>query len=294
GASGGPFEFGVSGYLIKSNFEPWAKDSIVAIDAGTYMSGVMQALRPATSASAISPAQQQLGSGLLPYVSPLTNAAYVVRELVAAVCITHAHMDHLAGFVVNSGCFTVDNPKKLAGLPWVIDGVLKHIFNNVIWPNMSNEGDDPIGMVTLHRFSSNAVKASNNSDEPVDVIEDTFDDEDAYENIANGLDIRAYSVSHGCVHGAGMAPKAYESSAYFVRDKRSGREILMFGDVEPDSVSMDPKNRPVWIAAAQKFGRNKLSAIFIECSYASIQPEHSLFGHLSPPYLIQELKMFAS
>ncbi|KAK9238843.1 hypothetical protein V1525DRAFT_387226 [Lipomyces kononenkoae] len=64
---------------------------------------------------------------------------------------------------------------------------------------MSNEGDDPIGMVTLHRFSSSAVIASNNSDEPVETIEDTFDDEDSYETIANGIDIRAYSVSHGCV-----------------------------------------------------------------------------------------------
>ncbi|KAK9316052.1 cyclic-AMP phosphodiesterase, partial [Lipomyces starkeyi] len=293
GASGGPFEFGVSGYLIKSNNEPWAKNTLVAIDAGTYMSGVMQALRPATSPSAISPAQQQLGTGLLPYVSPLSNAAYVVRELVAAVCITHAHLDHLAGFVINSGCFSAENPKKLAGLPSVVDGVLKHIFNNVIWPNMSNEGDDPIGMVILHRFGYSADKIADN-DEPVGVIEDSFDDEDDYETIANGLDIRAYRVSHGCVHDTGKAPKAYESSAYFVRDKNSGKEILIFGDVEPDSVSMDPQNRTVWIAAAQKFGRNNLSAIFIECSYASIQPEHSLFGHLSPPYLIQELKMFAS
>ncbi|KAK9263593.1 cAMP phosphodiesterases class-II-domain-containing protein [Lipomyces tetrasporus] len=259
------------------------------------MSGVMQAMRPAASLSAISPCQQQLGTGLLPYVSPLTNAAYVVRELVAAVCITHAHLDHLAGFVINSACFTAENPKKLAGLPWVVDAVLKHIFNNAIWPNMSNEGDDPIGMVTLHRFKySSHAAGDDDDDEPVGVIEDSFDDEDGYETIANGLDIRAFRVSHGCVHYTGKAPKAYESSAYFLRDKHSGKEILMFGDVEPDSVSMAPQNRAVWIAAAQKFGRNKLSAIFIECSYASIQPEHSLFGHLSPPYLIQELKMFAS
>lgn len=61
-----------------------------------------------------------------------------------------------------------------------------------------------------------------------------------------------------------------------------------------DSVSINPRNRAVWTEAAKKFKLKKLAAIFIECSFASCQPESSLFGHLSPPYLVQELKQFAS
>ncbi|KAK7208284.1 cAMP phosphodiesterases class-II-domain-containing protein [Myxozyma melibiosi] len=265
-------------------------------------------------------APQYLGTGLLPYPCKLTNAAYVARELVAAVCVTHAHLDHLAGFVINSSCFTADNPKVLAGLPWVVDCILKYMFNNVIWPNMTNEGDEPIGLVTLRRLDCAAssqhirtnvedtkayyvkdtiISEEENEEEdedapPISPIDNSFEDEEHYEAIANGLEIRAFPVSHGCLHQHGGVSRAFESSAFFIRDIASGKEILMFGDVEPDSISIDPRNRPVWVAAARKFGRNKLSAIFIECSYASVQPEHSLFGHLSPTFLIQELKMFAS
>ncbi|KAK9468073.1 cAMP phosphodiesterases class-II-domain-containing protein [Lipomyces arxii] len=288
GSSGGPLEFGVSGYIIKSSSESWAKNSLVAIDAGTFMAGVLHALRPAASAlNPVSVHQQQFGTGLMPYATPLTNAAYVVRELVAAACITHSHLDHVSGFVLNSSCFTFDNPKQLCGLPWVIDDLKKHIFNNAIWPNLTNEGDDPIGLITLRRLRYNPPANDSEDDEEED-------DEIGYDYIANGLQVRAYPVSHGCVHYSSGQSRAFESSAYFVRDTCLSKEILIFGDVEPDSISIDPRNRRVWIAAARKFARSQLSAIVIECSYASIQPEHSLFGHLSPPYLIQELKMFAS
>ncbi|KAK9449974.1 cAMP phosphodiesterases class-II-domain-containing protein [Limtongia smithiae] len=286
---------------------------MIAIDAGTYMSGVLNALRSPVPSSASPAAAQQatthqfLGTGTMPYASPLSNAAYVIRDLVSAVCITHAHLDHISGFVLNSACFSMANPKVLAGAPVVIDNILKHIFNNIIWPNLSNEGDDPIGLITLRRLQcgseeppSVATTGDDDDDDDDDdmhairPIEDSGEDEEKYEKIANGLEIRAFPVSHGCVHSHSHHTVPYDSTAFFVRDISSGKEILIFGDVEPDSISISPRNRAVWIAAARKFGRNKLSAIFIECSYASIQPEHSLFGHLSPPYLIQELKMFAS
>ncbi|KAK9461763.1 cAMP phosphodiesterases class-II-domain-containing protein, partial [Lipomyces oligophaga] len=306
GASGGPLEFGISGAIVKSYLEPWAKNVFVGIDAGTYMSGSSSLdpgyPLPSSSPSfsehgSITPKTQLLGTGVMPFSSTLTNSAYVIRELVATVCITHAHLDHLSGFVINSSCFTADNPKVLAGLPSVIDAILKHVFNDIIWPNMTNEGDYPIGLITLRRLAElPTTTAPSKSSEELYVmpVDNSEEDNEGYEEIANGLEIRAYPISHGCVHKSGRPPKAFESSAFFVRDQRSGREILMFGDVEPDSISISPRNLPIWTAAARKFGSTKLAAIFIECSYASVQPETSLFGHLSSPFLIQELKMFAN
>ncbi|KAK9479707.1 cAMP phosphodiesterases class-II-domain-containing protein, partial [Lipomyces japonicus] len=315
GTCGGPLEFGVSGYLIKSFTEPWDRDSIMAIDAGTFMSGILYALRPqGTSLNFCPPSlgPQKLGTGTMPFNSPLANAAHVVRELVSAVCITHAHLDHVSGFVLNSSCFTPDRPKVLAGIPRVIDNIKTHLFNNVIWPNLSDEGENSIGLVRLRRLHvDESAEQEQDPEKNVEADEEADDDDDdvveisdekldeGYEPIANGVDMRAFAISHGCVHvgassGESATVNAYDSTAFFIRDRATGKEILVFGDVEPDTVSVRPKNKQVWVAAASKFGRNKLAAIFIECSYSSIQPEHSLFGHLSPPYLIQELKTFAS
>lgn len=86
----------------------------------------------------------------------------------------------------------------------------------------------------------------------------------------------------------------YNSSAYFIRDVVTGHEILIFGDVEPDSISLSPRNKQVWSDAAPKIVEKKLRGIFIECSFADDQPEETLFGHLAPRYLIEELEALAS
>ena len=46
--------------------------------------------------------------------------------------------------------------------------------------------------------------------------------------------------------------------------------------------------------AAPKIAEKKLRGIFIECSYADDQLEETLFGHLAPRYLIEELKALAA
>lgn len=85
-----------------------------------------------------------------------------------------------------------------------------------------------------------------------------------------------------------------ESSAFFIREQHSGREIIIFGDVEPDSISVEPRNRRVWEAAAPRIASGKLRAIFIECSYTDDVEDESLYGHLCPRHLVAELKVLAS
>lgn len=69
--------------------------------------------------------------------------------------------------------------------------------------------------------------------------------------------------------------------------------MLIFGDVEPDSISLSPRNRQVWRDAAPKIAKGLLRGVFIECSYPDSQPEETLFGHLKPWFLIEELKALA-
>lgn len=70
------------------------------------------------------------------------------------------------------------------------------------------------------------------------------------------------------------------------------RELLFFGDVEPDSISSKPQTINVWKAAAPKIPHT-LASIFIECSWTSDRPDHLLFGHLNPLHLVDELVALA-
>lgn len=85
-----------------------------------------------------------------------------------------------------------------------------------------------------------------------------------------------------------------ESSAFFIQDEHSGREIIIFGDIEPDSVSLEPRNQRVWEIAAPKIASGSLRAIFIECSYNDAIDDETLYGHLCPRHLIAELNVLAA
>lgn len=68
----------------------------------------------------------------------------------------------------------------------------------------------------------------------------------------------------------------------------------MFGDVEPDSLALDPRNKHVWEVAAPKVVNGTLRAIFIECSYNDSIDDGSLYGHLCPRHLVAELSVLAT
>lgn len=86
----------------------------------------------------------------------------------------------------------------------------------------------------------------------------------------------------------------YESSAWFIRNDETRREFLFFGDVEPDTISRNPRTRSVWKAAAPKIRAGSLNTIFLECSYRSDRQTSELFGHLSPPHVLNELRSLAT
>lgn len=259
-----------------------------------------------------------------PFETVKANAAYFMRNLISTYLITHPHLDHISGFAINTASFQhTSRPKRIAALPSTIDAIKNHIFNDVIWPNMSDE-DGGIGFVSYMRL----VEGGN--------IQFGDGESRGYIEVCDGLAVKCWSVSHGqCMrkhsgHGgrsgstqeafhdassrrasqhAIMTPtnlqhsqsyghstdmmRAIDSSAFFLRDDHTGSEVLIFGDVEPDSLSLSQRNIQVWSDAANKLTSGLLLGVLIECSYDNSQSDETLFGHLNPRHLIAELKVFA-
>lgn len=84
-----------------------------------------------------------------------------------------------------------------------------------------------------------------------------------------------------------------DSTAFFIRDYDTSREVLIFGDVEPDSISRVPRLAGIWAEAAPKIAEGILGGIFIECSYDDSQADAVLFGHLAPRHVVAEMKTLA-
>lgn len=82
---------------------------------------------------------------------------------------------------------------------------------------------------------------------------------------------------------------SYDSSSFFIRNDNSNRVALIWGDVEPDSVSQTPRNKAVWLQAAKFIKQGLLNGIVIECSYAAPRNNDELYGHVTPVHLIEEL-----
>ena len=289
------------------------------------------------------------------------NALHVVREQVSTYLITHPHLDHISGFVINTAAFhNTSRPKRLAALPFTVNAIKTHIFNNIVWPNLTDE-DGGVGLVTFQRLQEGGNIALGEGSGR------------GYIEVCDGLGVRGFKVSHGhCMRGPGhvhrgsnanlpeppsmgikrasthsinmhhhdsvadgrearslsfslptqsapgtplftgaTGPDAgrsgsggthadecvIDSSAYFIRTESTPttptKEVLMFGDVEPDSISLTPRTAHIWAEAAPKIASGILTGIFIECSYTNSQGDAVLYGHLAPRHLLCELQNLA-
>lgn len=180
--------------------------------------------------------------------------------------ITHAHLDHISSLVLSAG--TMGGGRKyIYGSPQTLKD-LETIFSGRIWPKLAGyDEDDP-----LFRLVYRALNADGK-----------------YKSVSQDVSVRNMTVSHGESDSGGV----YESSCFFVKHIPSQHEFIFFGDVEPDSISLKPRNVDVWRAAAPKIP-HRLSVIFIECSYPAGRPTETLYGHLSPDHLVQEMLNLAA
>lgn len=336
-------EDNTTAFLVRSTSVGWKKGCLLAVDAGVHLGAIAKILENHKTERLESDDKDTATlidgpfEGLqIHHASAKANAAYITRTLVDTYLITHPHLDHISGFVVNTAALPGSRPKRLAGLPNTIEAFKNHIFNNVIWPNLSDENNGA-GLVTYMRLVEGGSPALGDGEGK------------GYVEVCDGLGVKTLGVSHGhCIErhshrgsnvglgspnlqhdasprhrtasvsqsslqppsrsnsSASFAPNellrvdsqericVYDSSAYFIRDIATGKEVLMFGDVEPDTISLSPRNKHVWSEAAPKIVSGHLSCVFIECSYDDSQSDDTLFGHLAPRFMIEEMKSLAN
>ena len=192
--------------------------------------------------------------------SGITNpVGYILKERVKGYMISHPHLDHVNGLIIAS---PDDSKKPIYSLPSVTRGLTDTYFNWIAWPNFSTEGKKPaLSKYTyIHPTSDKALPVA-----------------------GTGLTVTAYPLSHG-----GM-----ESTAFLLQDK-NGNSVVYLGDVGADAVEKSDKLKKLWQALAPEIKAGQLKGIVIETSFANETPDHLLFGHLTPKWLLHELAVLES
>ncbi|SFM86709.1 3',5'-cyclic-nucleotide phosphodiesterase [Chitinophaga sp. YR627] len=234
GVKGGTDESNLSAYMIA----PQQHEAYVCLDAGTVHFGIEKAI------------QAKLLHG---------TASSVLKQQVKGFLISHGHLDHLAGMIINS---PDDSTKHIYGLDYCLDILKDKYFTWKSWANFANEGDKPALGKYHYTTLAPGVEA------PLENTE---------------MQVTAYPLSHS---------NPYQSTAFLLRSEEA--YLLYLGDTGPDSVEHSDKLHLLWQQAAPLLKAKKLKAIFIEVSFANEQADKQLFGHLTPHWLMSELQDLAS
>ncbi|KAK9900339.1 hypothetical protein P389DRAFT_165570 [Cystobasidium minutum MCA 4210] len=275
GCGGGPAENDLSAYWVKPAGQAWS-EGFVSVDGGSCLGALIRLLasHPAALSDFLdhppSLPQQQGG----PSISAAARAAMSsstllqagqIYDMLQAFLITHAHWDHISGLVLSSSSGS-SKQKEVYGSKQTISN-LSSAMNGGLWPVLgSYEASKSVPYIWRDMDFSKSVKPS------------------------KGLSASIMPLSHG-IHHQGTS---YESSAFFLENNATGKSILIFGDVEPDSVSGLSLNKDIWIESAKRMSAGRLNAMLIECSYCSSRPKEQLYGHLTPMYIAEELLVLAS
>lgn len=237
GCSGGPRESNASGYLLSAV----DKSEWIAFDAGTLLSGIDIAIKK-NSFEDVSFTD-----------SSLQPSGELFLKHIKAYLISHAHLDHISGLIINS---QVDVFKPILGIHPTIDNLRDYIFNNRIWPNYGDEGIEPI----LKRY--HYVRLPLHQPIPIPNTDMT---------------VESYLLSH---------PHGYPSTAFLIC--RQDQYLLYFGDTSSDSMETEKHIARIWKRCAPLIREKKLRGILLECSYSHHQADQTEFGHLDSHLMMKE------
>ena len=230
GVKGGLDESNLSAYLVAAR----GSDQFICLDAGTIYKGL------------------ELAAAKKLFTS--SNPSIIQQSQINSYFISHAHLDHAAGLIMNS---PNDKPKYLYGLASVLDVFKKNYFTWSAWANFGNEGEAPI----LKKYTYQTLVPK--FEIPID---------------KTGLFVTPFVLSH---------VKPYESTAFLVRNQNG--YILYFGDTGADRIEQSTQLAQLWQTIAPLVIKNQLKAIFIEVSFDNSVSEKALFGHLTPNLLMEEM-----
>lgn len=230
GVKGGSDESNLSSYMLA----PASSNNYICLDAGTLHYGIERAVK----------------AGIFK-----TTISTVLRDYIKGYLISHAHLDHIAGLILNSPDDTV---KNIYGLPYCLNILKDKYFTWKSWANFANEGDKPALKKYYYTYLSNDKEA----------------------DIANTqMHVTAFPLSHS---------DPYQSTAFLVRYDSS--YVLYLGDTGADEVEKTNSLHLLWETVAPLIQTKKLKGIFIEVSFADQQPASQLFGHLTPALLMSEME----
>jgi len=230
GVKGGLDESNLSAYLVAAG----GNNNFICLDAGTINAGLQKVT-----------INQLFGA---------TSAEEIQKKHIKAYFISHGHLDHLAGLILNS---PNDIAKPIYALPSVIDVLKNYYFTWNSWANFASEGDKPI----LNKYNYQRLEDKNELSIP-----------------NTNLNVTTFSLSH---------VKPYESSAFLVRNNQD--YLLYLGDTGADTVEQSDKLSTLWKAVAPLVASKQLKSIFIEVSFDNSIADKALFGHLTPKLLMLEL-----
>ncbi|QEC66917.1 3',5'-cyclic-nucleotide phosphodiesterase [Panacibacter ginsenosidivorans] len=235
GVKGGIDESNLSAYMLAVN----GTDDYVCLDAGTLHAGI----------------QKSIDAGIFKNVS----ANDVLKRYIKGYCISHAHLDHLSGLIINSPDDTV---KNIYGMPYCLDVLRNNYFTWRSWANFADDGEKP----TLNKYHYLPLEEGKEIPIP-----------------QTNLHITAYPLSHS---------SPYQSTAFLVRYEDA--YFLYLGDTGADTTEHSDKLKSVWQHIAPLVIAKKLKAVFIEVSYTDAQPLNKLFGHLTPSLLMNEMNVLSA
>ena len=186
----------------------------------------------------------------------LDAAGVILQHHIKGYFISHAHLDHIAGLIISS---TDDKKKPIYALPSVIDIITTHYFNWKAWPNFTDKGHG----FRLSQYSLQALESNK-----------------FYPVAETSLSIQLWPLSHD----------HYESSMALLRNNQD-HYFAYFGDTGPDLIEKANNLETIWKMLGKKIAQGKLKGMIIEVSYPNGTPDKQLYGHLTPDWLITELKV---
>lgn len=228
GVLGGADESNLSAYMMA----PKGSANYICLDAGTIHYGLAKAVANKT------------------FTVP---ADVVLRKYIKGYFISHAHLDHLAGMIMNS---PDDTTKNIYGLKSTLETIRTHYFTWESWANFADDGGAP----QLKKYHYQALEPGSET-----TIENTE------------MQVQAFPLSHSNL----------TSTAFLVRSKDN--YVLYLGDTGADEIEKSQNLQNLWAAVAPLVKAKKLKAIMIEVSFPNEQPDKSLFGHLTPRLLMNEM-----
>ena len=230
---GGIDESNLSAYMVAAK----GTSSYICLDAGTLHYGIEKAISNKVFSI---PAEQ------------------VLKKYIKGYLISHAHLDHIAGLIINS---PDDTAKNIYALASCIETLKTSYFTWESWVNFTDEGEAPM----LKKYHYQVLVPDSNTS-----IKNT------------GMKVKAFPLSH-----AGL-----QSTAFLINNKDA--YILYLGDTGPDEIEKSHNLHTLWQAVAPLIKSKKLKAILIETSFPDEQPDKTLFGHLTPHWLMKEMEDLAN